>query len=160
VEHGESTSGRIVRIVANVAASGSVSAESLFVRGAVVFATIDILESLGHRVELTVARGTKAPNGSVFQVFVLVKSADQPLDADRLAFCLCHPSFLRRLTWSVSEQHGFIPNVTHPCPVEAPEGSILTHEALRGADFTEAQLEAEVAALCGECGVEIETCSG
>lgn len=156
-ETGESASGRIVRIVANVAASGSVSAESLFARGAVVLAAIDILEGLGHRVELTVARGTTTAKvgGKVLQILVPVKSAGQPLDVDRLAFCLCHPGFLRRLTWSVSEQYGYIPSETWPAPVEVAEGCILTSETLRAADFARQELLAEVAALCEKCGVTI-----
>ena len=153
-EDGESAAGKVVRIVANVAASGSVSADSLFARGAVVLAAIDILEGLGHRVELTVARGTTT-QGQTLQIFVPIKSAGQPLDLDRLAFALCHPSFLRRLTWSVSEQHDYIPSYTYPAPVEAEEGCVVTSEILRGKDFTRAELLAEVAALCEKCGVTI-----
>jgi len=153
-ESGESASGRIVRIVANVAASGSVSADSLFARGAVVLAAIDILEGLGHRVELTVARGTTT-NGQTLQIFVPIKSAGQPLDLDRLAFALCHPSFLRRLTWSVSEQHDYIPKYTYPAPVDTEEDCVVTSEIRRRKDFTRAELLAEVADLCEKCGVSI-----
>jgi hypothetical protein len=152
---GESTSGAVVHLVANVAASAAVGGDALFVRGAVVFAAIDVLESLGHRVELTVARGTTV-NGKTLQIFVPVKSASQPLDADRLAFCLCHPGFLRRLTWSVSEQHGFIAKHTRPAPVVTEGNEILAaSEARRGKDFTREQLFEHVADLCQQCGITL-----
>jgi hypothetical protein len=155
VADGECATGRVVRLVANVAASAAVTQESLFCRGAVVVAAIDILESLGHRVELTVARGTTT-KGKTLELFVPVKSASQPLDIDRLAFCLCHPAFLRRLTWSVSEAHGFIPHETKPAPVETDDAEILTiSEARRGTDFTQEQLLDEVKTLCERCGVSI-----
>jgi len=156
VPGGESTAGPVVRLVANVAASAVVSAESLFARGAIVFATIDLLESLGHRVELTVARGTTV-NGKTLNIFVPVKSANQPLDPDRLAFCLCSPAFLRRLTWSVSEHHGFIPKQTKPASVPIEHGEILAlDEARRPQDFTKEQLFEHVQRLCEKCGVTIQ----
>lgn len=155
VADGECATGRVVRLVANIAASAAVTQESLFCRGAVVVAAIDILESLGHRVELTVARGTTT-KGKTLEIFVPVKSASQPLDIDRLAFCLCHPAFLRRLTWSVSEQHGFIPHQTKPAPVEIDDAETLTlSEARRGEDFSQEQLLDEVKTLCERCGVSI-----
>lgn len=156
VPDGESTAGPIVRLVANVAASASVGMESLFVRGAIVFAAIDVLESLGHRVELVVARGTTV-HGKTLNIFVTVKSANQPLDADRLAFCLCHPAFLRRLAWSVGEQHGFIPKQTKPASVAIDSGDVLAlDEARRPQDFTKDQLFDHVRRLCEKCGVSIE----
>jgi hypothetical protein len=155
VPDGESTAGPIVRLVANIAASASVGAESLFSRGAIVFAAIDLLESLGHRVELTVARGTTV-KGKTLEIFVPVKSANQPLDSDRLAFCLCSPAFLRRLTWSVSEHHGFIPKHTKPAPVNIEHGEVLAlDEARRPQDFTKQELFDHVRDLCEKCGVTI-----
>jgi len=155
VPDGESTAGPIVRLVANVAASSSVGAESLFARGAIVFATIDLLESLGHRVELTVARGTTTL-GKTLQIYVPVKAANQPLDPDRLAFCLCNPAFLRRLTWSVSEHHGFIPKRTRPASVVVEGGEVLAlGEARRPQDFTKQELFDHVRSLCEKCGVTI-----
>lgn len=155
VPDGESTSGPIVRLVANIAASASVGAESLFARGAIVFATIDLLESLGYRVELTVARGTTV-NGKTLNIYVPVKAANQPLDSDRLAFCLCSPAFLRRLTWSVSEHHGFIPKQTRPASVSIEHGEVLAlDEARRPKDFTKQELFDHVRSLCEKCGVKI-----
>jgi hypothetical protein len=153
-EDGESQSGKVVKICANLAASGSVSTKSLFARGAVVLATIDILESLGHRVELWIAHGSSGSVG-VFQQFTLIKSASQPLDADRVAFCLCHAACLRRLSFSIMEQNGHLPNATYPHRVEFDKDAIVTSEALRGSDFTPSELLSEVSRLCEACGIAI-----
>lgn len=152
---GESSSGKVVKLVANLAASGSVSTKSLFARGAVILAVVDVLESLGHRVELWIAHGSRCRQHGVFQQFALVKPASQPLDPDRIAYCLCHASCLRRLAFSVMEQHGHLPNVTCPNAVTFDEDAIVTNEAYRGYDFTQKELLAEVASLCEKCGVTI-----
>lgn len=151
----ESPSASVVRIVANLAASGAVSQGSLFARGAVILATVDVLESLGHRVELWIAHGCRCPQKGIFQQFALVKHASQPLDADRIAFCLCHAACLRRLAFSVFEQQGFLPNVTYPCGVQFDGDAIVTNEAYRGHDFSQQELLSEVASLCEKCGIAI-----
>jgi len=154
-QDGESQSGGVVKICANLAASGAVSPKSLFARGAVILAAIDILESLNYRVELWIAHGSRGR--SVFQQFTLIKAANQPLDCDRVAFCLCHAACLRRLSFSLMEQHGHLPNNTFPHAVTFDSDAIVTSEAYRGHDFTQAELLAEVSTLCEKCGVVIPT---
>ena len=151
---GESSSGRVVRLVVNLAASGAVSSKSLFARGAVVLAAVDILESLDHRVELHIAHGCRNTSGN-FEQFAMIKSAQQPLDVDRLAFCLCHAACLRRLAFSVMEQHGQMPCSSSPAGVNFGEDAIVTDEACRGTDFSPKELLTEVAKLCKRCGVTI-----
>lgn len=153
-DNGESSNGRVVRLVANLAASGSVSSKSLFARGAVILAAVDIIEACGHRVELHIAHGSRNSVEN-FQQFTLIKSASQPLDVDRLAFCLCHAACLRRLAFSVMEQHGQMPNSSWPAGVNFGEDAIVTSEAYRGYDFSPKELLTEIAALCEKCGVEI-----
>lgn len=151
---GESASGKVVKLCANLAASGAVSPKSLFARGAVILAAIDVLESLGHRVELWIAHGSRGSVG-ILQQFALVKPASQPLDADRVAFCLCHAACLRRLAFSNMEQNGHLPNSTYPSAVTFDADAVVTSEAYRGSDFSPAELLAEVASLCDRCGVSI-----
>lgn len=156
VDDGESSTGKVVRLVANLAASGAVSTDSLFARGAVILAAVDIMESLGRRVELWIAHGSRGSGSvGVFQQFVQIKPAHQPLDPDRVAYCLCHASCLRRLAFSVMEQNGHLPNVTWPHAVKFDQDAIVTNEAYRGHDFTEEELLEEVASLCGKCGITI-----
>lgn len=153
-DNGESSSGKVVRLVANLAASGSVSSKSLFARGAVILAAVDIIEACGHRVELHIAHGSCNAK-ETFQQFTLIKSASQPLDVDRLAFCLCHAACLRRLAFSVMEQHGQLPNSSWPAAVKFDADAIVTNEAYRGYDFSPKELLGEVAQLCEKCGVTI-----
>lgn len=148
----------VVKIVANLAASGSVSPKSLFIRGAAIVAAIDILEALGRRVEAWVAHGSARSRGGdagAHETHVLVKRADQPLDVDRLAFAVAHPACLRRLCFSVMEQHGHLPNSTWPHRVTVEGGAIVTEHALRTADFSKRELFALVAQICGQAGVDI-----
>ena len=157
VSTGESNSRPVVKIVANLAASGSVSTHSLIVRGAAIVAAIDILEALGRRVEAWIAKGsaTTRSGGNIHETHVLVKSAGQPLDIDRLAFAVAHPACLRRLCFSVMEQRGHFPDSTYPYGVTVVGDAIVTQRSLRGADFSERELLSLVAEICGQAGVEI-----
>lgn len=151
---GDSVSSKVVKLCANLAASGSVSVKSLYARGAVILSAIDILESLGHRVELWIAHASRGSKG-IIQQFAMVKPASQPLEADRVAYCLCHAACLRRLAFSNMEQHGWLPNSTYPNAVQFDGDAVVTNEAYRGSDFSPEELLAEVAALCEKCGVSI-----
>lgn len=155
---GSATSRPVVKIVANLAASGAVSPESLSVRGAAIVAAIDVLEALGRRVEAWIAKGSSHSRSSAagsHQTHVLVKRADQPLDIDRLAFAVAHPACLRRLCFSVMEQRGHLPNSTYPAAVTVEGDAIVTQHSLRGSDFSKRELLSLVAEICGQAGVEI-----
>jgi hypothetical protein len=147
----------VVKIVANLAASGAVSPQSLFVRGAAIVAAIDVLEALGRRVEVWIAHGSTKRRGAdpVHESHVLAKQADQPLDIDRLSFAIAHPACLRRLCFSIMEQRGHLPNGTWPHSVTVAGDAIVTEHSLRGADFSKRELLSLVAELCGQAGVEI-----
>lgn len=148
----------VVKIVANLAASGAVSPQSLFVRGAAIVAAVDILEALGRRVEVWASKGSARVRGSdngAYETHVLVKKADQPLDIDRLGFVIAHPASLRRLFFSLMEQHGHLPNDTYPHRVTVEGDAIVTEHSLRGSDFSKRELLDLVAKLCGQAGVEI-----
>jgi hypothetical protein len=148
----------VVKIVANLAASGAVSPQSLFVRGAAIIAAVDVLEALGRRVEVWVAKGSARVRGrddGAHETHVLVKQADQPIDIDRLGFAIAHPACLRRLCFSIMEQHGHLPNNTYPHRVTVEGDAIVTDHSLRGSDFSKRELLELVARLCGQAGVEI-----
>jgi hypothetical protein len=148
----------VVKIVANLAASGSVTPKSLFIRGAAIVAAIDILEALGRRVEAWVAHGSargRGVNAGAHETHVLVKRADQPLDVDRLAFAVAHPACLRRLCFSVMEQHGHLANSTYPHRVTVEGDAIVTEHSLRSVDFSKRELFDLVSRICGQAGVDI-----
>lgn len=99
----EMTGTKIVRIVANYAASAGVAAEVLRMRGAAICALAEALEYGGRRCEIVAVQAIRGRGGDSYQCSVIVKEAQQPLDLDRIAFALCHPSMLRRLTFSLEE---------------------------------------------------------
>jgi hypothetical protein len=156
-ETGRFGSQRVVRLYANLGVSAGVKAEAIFARGAVVLAAVDVLESLGLRVELWAGKATSRVSGgeAQHQVEVLVKAASQPVDVDRLAFALCHNASLRRLCWSHQERFGFLPNHCYPAALVVDEGCVATSEARRDGSHTQEELAAEVAKLCEQCGVVI-----
>jgi hypothetical protein len=147
----------VVKLCVNIAASGAVSPESLVVRGAAIVAAIDILEALGRRVEVWACKGSESRKAgkAAYEIHVLVKRADQPLDVDRLAFAVAHPACLRRLFFSVMERRGYLPGQCYPAAVDGGEGAIVTEHSRRGTDFSRKELLALVAGICGQAGVVI-----
>lgn len=155
-EAGRCGSQRVVKLYANLGVSAAVKPDAIFARGAVVLAAVDLLESLGVRVELWAAKATiKRTGGETHQVEVLVKAANQPVDVDRLAFILCSPACLRRLYWSHQERFGYFPTHCYPAPLDVDDGCVKTRECRRGTSHTVSELAAEVADICRECGVDI-----
>ena len=151
----DSVSKKVVRINVNLGVSGSVSHEVIFARGAVAVAAIDVIESSGCRVEVYGVHGSlKCSGGKIHETHVLLKSANQPLDIDRLVFALCHPSSLRRLCFAVMEKYGIRADDSTPHEVNVDEG-INTRPACRSYDFTTRELLGEIKWICGQAGIEI-----
>ena len=98
----------VVKFVVSFSISSRVKADSIFNRGAAIAAAIDALESSGLRCEVWAARDTKGRGGRPvgLNIRVRIKGADESLDTDRLAFALCHPSNLRRLSMRINEVYG------------------------------------------------------
>ena len=81
-----------------VGAASATKKESITARGAAMLAWIDALEDTGRRVALTVISranndGAQATN---LTVKITIKRPDEPIDLDRLTYCLINPSMLRR----------------------------------------------------------------
>jgi hypothetical protein len=124
VVQGDERNEKVVKIVANVSVSCAVEAETIFARGAACLAAVDILESLGKRVELWVGLGLN-DQGKRIETHVLVKPSSQPAELDRLAFVLCHASMLRRILFAHMEMNQHNPCRTYPGPVEADDAIVL-----------------------------------
>ena len=93
-----------IRILVNIGASASAESETLFNRGAAICAIIDGLEAQGKRVELVAAFAAANSRGkTLMEASVVLKQSEQPLDMDRVAFCLCHPSMFRRFGFRIIE---------------------------------------------------------
>lgn len=119
---------RAVRIVANLDASGGISNDTLFKRGAAVSALVILLQTRGHPVTVDVLcpDGTYSKRGC----FVRIASAESGsiLDIDKVTFALAHPGFLRVFFrgWTNEFIGGAIGrwDTTGPLTNEFPEGEI------------------------------------
>lgn len=98
----------VVDILCNVAASGSIGAETYFTRGAAVAALADLLELTGRRVRVRTIMATENTGRRMIKnsinIYTTIKNPGDPLQLDALAFTLAHPAFMRRLGFSIMEQ--------------------------------------------------------
>lgn len=94
--------GKIVKILMNLSVSYGVDTKTIMRRGAAAAALIDALETAGRSCELEIAAGSEGGNKEMMTI-VPVKHAGEPLELDRLAFLLAHPSSFRRLFFSAWE---------------------------------------------------------
>lgn len=97
---------KFAKVVFNMSTSGGVGFEQMQLKGAAVVALVDALEGQGVRVEVDLAMesqqgGTETGRG--VRMAVTVKTAEEPVEIDRLAFALAHPSTFRRLCFSIQE---------------------------------------------------------
>jgi len=103
LEDGAANSRPIVRIAVNVVCSSWVEPEDIINRGAAVVALIDKIQSEGQRVELVVFCHIESRRNDRIIMAVTVKRPEEPIDMDRVAFALAHPSMLRRCFFRVVE---------------------------------------------------------
>jgi len=126
VGDGEIVAQKVVSIRINSAVSGAVEADHIIARGIALLLAVDLLEACGTRVELILARGggingsaseSTAAKGSTFESNTVIKEANQPVDIDRLAFWVAHPSAFRRFGFRQAEIAGMSPSNTSPRPM-------------------------------------------
>lgn len=91
-----------IKVAVSSSASAGVHGESLVKRGAAVVAAIDVLETQGYMVECDVT-DTVRRSYARYTANIRVKEMGQPVDLDRLGFCLIHPGFMRRLIFAIQE---------------------------------------------------------
>lgn len=96
LEDGAANSKPIVRIAVNVVCSAFVEPQDIINRGAAVVALIDKIQSEGQRVELIAFCHIEGYRNDRYLMSVTVKRPEEPIDMDRVAFALAHPSMLRR----------------------------------------------------------------
>jgi len=97
----------ILRIATSTALSAAFEPQEVFAYGSGLVAIIDALESTGFSVELQSIRCNVSVNGGSgkdrLTITTIIKRAGEPLDLERLAFCLGSASFNRRLHFGVVE---------------------------------------------------------
>jgi hypothetical protein len=102
--------GRVVKVLVNMVFSASVNTADIVKRGVVVCALIDTLHKLGVGVEVWSEEPTAhsgMDKGDVQSHLTKLHDSSEMLDIDNLMFGLCHPSMLRRIGFSVTEQSGW-----------------------------------------------------
>ena len=100
--------GRVVKIVVNGVVSGHVHADIIKKRGIAILALVDTIHKLGVGIELwweESMTGTGTGSKKEFSTLVKLHSSEEPMDINSLMFSLAHPDMLRRLQFSVQEQH-------------------------------------------------------
>jgi len=100
--------GRVVRIIVNGSASARISPDDIIRRGVTVCALVDSVHKLGMGVEVyaefpTNTEGVNDRKGKVHSTLVKLHDSQQMLDINNLMFALCHPSMLRRISFSCLE---------------------------------------------------------
>jgi hypothetical protein len=85
-----------IDILVNISCASAVSRESITLRGAAILSWVDALESAEYRVQVTGHATTKCDNRALSSAFIVLKRAQDPMDIDRLAYTMTHPSMLRR----------------------------------------------------------------
>jgi hypothetical protein len=157
---GEDGGTKIIRIVMNLCVSGSVSHEAMFARGAATLAAVDILEAMGHRVQVDVGLGIdNYPKKKTLDLQFTVKDAGQPVDADRLAAVLCHPVFFRTVGFKWMQSFGANPCACYPGPIPSGgdnAGAIVLPELKQGHTPTHAEMVQQVISICRLCGIELD----
>ena len=154
-DDGEDNQKKVIKIVANICVSGSISTDAMFARGAACVAAVDLLESLGHRVELWVGVGCNRYDEERLDSQVLVKDAGQPVDTDRLAYVLCHPAFFRRVYFAHMELNRMTPCGCLPCGVTA-DNAIVLPEALASNGLSHDDIVRQVVDICDRAGVTFD----
>jgi hypothetical protein len=159
---------RIYKIVVSISFSAAISPETIIQRGAMACALIDAIEFAGHRTEVICncasSTGTsddyrqgKNKERGWMEVSVNIKKPSQPLDMSDLAFCLAHPSMLRRIMFSVEEIEGWSDVITnYGYPAEATDkGDIYIKEIYSGI-VSDDQAIAYVLSELQKLGIDIE----
>lgn len=95
----------VLRLATSVALPAQYEPSEVFAYGAGLIAVIDALEQAGFSVELSSVRCNHALNDEKIKLTIktLLKPAGQPLELERLAFCLAHAAYNRRLHFGVVE---------------------------------------------------------
>ena len=96
--------GRVVKIVVNGVVAGGVHADLIKKRGIAVLALVDTIHKLGVGIELWWEE-SMVGGKQEFSTLVKLHSSEEPMDINSLMFSLAHPDMLRRLQFSVQEQH-------------------------------------------------------
>ena len=162
------TPGKVIKLVCSVSFSWSISPQVIIQRGAMICALIDAIEYAGNRVEVVCndsscffdtenSRKGLEKNRGWFEISVVVKKSEQPLNMSTLAFCLAHPAMLRRIMFSAAELEGwsdYSPGYGYPATA-TDKGDLYIEEIFSGTTPNDKAIEWVFSKL-SELGIKIE----
>lgn len=166
-DDGQQIASRVVSIRLNACVSGALQADAIVARGVAVLVAVDLLESLGRRCEVTVSQATSTSGGYGghagstpdlnLDCNVIVKRPGEPVDIDRLAYTVAHPSWFRRLGFKFMELGGHSPSgcrVSDMTDKGRREGVVEVDSLLTFARLSEDSLREHVLEIVKACGLE------
>jgi hypothetical protein len=103
VQEPQARMGRVVKIVVNASVSWNIDQQLILNRGVAILALIDTIHKMGVGVELWWEES--ASHTINFTTLVKLHDSSEPMDIDAIMFALANPDMLRRLQFSVQEQH-------------------------------------------------------
>lgn len=96
--------GKQATVLMNCSIAAGVSAERIMRRGAAVLAAIEALRTDGYSLGLTMMEASRSSSSrTTVEYYIPVVHPGGFLDMDAVAFCVAHPSFLRRLIFALNE---------------------------------------------------------
>jgi hypothetical protein len=96
---------KTLEFVVHLGANGNVSDKRMMRKGSAILSLVDKLEDSGLSCHVQGITFTKSiEDKSVFYLEFPIKKAGVPMDIDRCAYALVHPSFLRRIKFRAMEQ--------------------------------------------------------
>lgn len=96
--------GKQAAVLMNCSMAARVSVERIMRRGAAVLAAIEALRAEGYSLGLTMAEASRGGCAdTIVEYYIPVVHPGGFLDMDTAAFCVAHPSFLRRLIFALNE---------------------------------------------------------
>ena len=93
----------VVRIGVERAVDWSVPPDKIEAVGASVLFVVESLRTAGVPAEIDALFTVRSAKGDTMQTRVRVQDAGRPLDVDRLAYWLAHPTALRRIAFGIWE---------------------------------------------------------
>lgn len=99
----------IIRIYASLTYPGYTKSPEIYNRGAILLSLIDILEKIGYGVELISFEishelsNYRSERNEIILSYFSLKDSSENLNLGKVYFPLCHPSFLRRLVFRLTE---------------------------------------------------------
>lgn len=103
VQEPQARMGRVVKIVVNASCSWNIDQQLILNRGVAILALIDTIHKMGVGIELWWEESASA--AIHFTNLIKLHDSSEPMDIDAIMFALANPDMLRRLQFSVQEQH-------------------------------------------------------